>query len=154
MTNFNVRNITLDDVPALIKLNEENIPEHYPVCVWQVHATVFNKVSFIALYQGKPVGYILCIFDKSDLRKPHALVTSFVVDKAFRRHGIGEALMTVCLDKAQKEYPDIRFISLNVRVSNTTAIQLYRKKGFKIIGTEKGYYGDGEDSFEMRRAIV
>ena len=148
---FNIRCITLLDVKNLIKLNEDNIPEHYPEAIWNVHATVFRNISFIAMVQGKPVGYILCIYDKTDIRKPHCLVTSFVVDKNFRRHGIGEKLLEVCLSKAKNHFDDIRFIALNVRKSNSIAINLYNKQGFKEWSTLAGYYENGEDAYEMRK---
>lgn len=148
---FIIRCISLEDINVLTKLNENNIPEHYPKAIWDVHATVFRNICFIAIVKGIPVGYILCIYDKVDIRQPHCLITSFVVDKEYRRHGIGEKLLQVCVEKANLHYSDIRYISLNVRKSNYAAIDLYRKQGFKEIGTLTKYYEDGEDAYEMRK---
>ena len=43
--------------------------------------------------------------------------------------------------------------SLEVRVSNINAINLYKKNDFKIILTKKEYYSDGEDCYYMIRSI-
>jgi ribosomal-protein-alanine N-acetyltransferase len=44
----------------------------------------------------------------------------------------------------------INSLTLEVRVSNTPAINLYRKLGFEDYGIRKGYYTDtGEDALIM-----
>ena len=44
----------------------------------------------------------------------------------------------------------IKYITLEVRVSNIPAIKLYEKYGFKSLGTRKGYYQDNnEDALIM-----
>lgn len=49
-------------------------------------------------------------------------------------------------------HKDIKFISLHVRKSNTSAINLYTKKlGFVLHSTEIGYYADGEDGLVLRK---
>jgi len=42
---------------------------------------------------------------------------------------------------------------LEVRVSNTPAINLYSKLGFMIVKIMKGYYADGEDAYVMARKL-
>ena len=44
----------------------------------------------------------------------------------------------------------IKYITLEVRVSNTAAINLYTKYGFSSFGTRKGYYqNNNEDALIM-----
>ena len=44
----------------------------------------------------------------------------------------------------------VKYITLEVRVSNEPAISLYSKYGFKSLGTRKGYYQDNnEDALIM-----
>ena len=41
--------------------------------------------------------------------------------------------------------------SLRVRVTNRAAIALYsRVLGYEILDTDKGYYADGEDAYDMK----
>jgi len=42
-----------------------------------------------------------------------------------------------------------------VRVSNRAALGLYQDRlGYKIAGTEIGYYADGENAFQMRKELT
>ena len=44
----------------------------------------------------------------------------------------------------------VKYLTLEVRVSNTPAIKLYEKYGFQSLGTRKGYYQDNnEDALIM-----
>ena len=43
----------------------------------------------------------------------------------------------------------IRFITLEVRVSNTPAINFYKKHGFEIETVKPHYYDNGEDAYYM-----
>jgi ribosomal-protein-alanine N-acetyltransferase len=38
-------------------------------------------------------------------------------------------------------------------MSNTPAVNLYKKMGFKILRTIGGYYADGEDAYIMSRKL-
>lgn len=56
----------------------------------------------------------------------------------FRRAGIGEALLRhVC---AEMFATGASFVSLEVRCSNTAAIALYEKLGFRCVGKRKDFY--------------
>ena len=43
---------------------------------------------------------------------------------------------------------------LEVRVSNTPAIRLYEKFGFRKARIIKGYYSDGENAYVMVKRVV
>lgn len=61
------------------------------------------------------------------------------VKKDYWRKGIGNLLLIELLKFAQ-EQGVIKNISLGVRASNTNAIRLYEKFGFKKIGVHKNYF--------------
>jgi len=63
---------------------------------------------------------------------------NIITDKAFRSQGYGKALLKHLLSIAQQQ--NIKKIYLEVRVSNSAAIDLYAKLGFKKIGLRKNYY--------------
>jgi len=44
-------------------------------------------------------------------------------------------------------------VTLEVKVTNKTAISLYQKNGFEIFAVKEGYYHDGSNAFCMKRAI-
>ncbi len=65
-------------------------------------------------------------------------ITNFAVDEAYRRKGIGTRLLKYMIDDAKDN--QINAITLEVRVSNSPAIALYEKNGFKSEGIRPGFY--------------
>jgi ribosomal-protein-alanine N-acetyltransferase len=65
-----------------------------------------------------------------------------------RTKGIGELLLISGIEQAVEN--DSRVVTLEVRKSNTVAIELYRKYGFQEVGLRRRYYSDnGEDAVIM-----
>jgi ribosomal protein S18 acetylase RimI-like enzyme len=67
----------------------------------------------------------------------HSAVLGMGVVAAFRGLGIGSRLLTATLEGARAG--GIRRAELNVRSDNTAAIALYRRFGFVVEGTCRGY---------------
>jgi ribosomal-protein-alanine N-acetyltransferase len=77
-----------------------------------------------------------------------AHITNIAVSEAYRRRGIGELLLIATIDLARELKAST--MTLEVRVSNTVAQNLYTKYGFKQMGARKGYYLDNrEDAIIM-----
>ena len=75
-------------------------------------------------------------------------ITNVAVEEAVRGHGIGELLIAGVQKEAHSR--GICRIVLEVRVSNAPAISLYKKKGFRILGTRRGFYElPREDAYIM-----
>ena len=77
-----------------------------------------------------------------------AQITNVAVVERMRGKKIGEALMKEAMRVAREGNMDV--MSLEVRVTNVVAQNLYRKLGFQDGGIRKGYYTDnGEDALVM-----
>ena len=77
-----------------------------------------------------------------------AQITNVAVVERMRGQKIGEALMKEAMRVAREANMDV--MSLEVRVTNEVAQNLYRKLGFQDGGIRKGYYTDnGEDALVM-----
>ena len=77
-------------------------------------------------------------------------ITNVAVRPGFRNRKIGEGIIGVMLDFTIGE--GIRHHTLEVRRSNTAAINLYEKFGFQTEGVRKGYYANNkEDALIMWR---
>jgi ribosomal protein S18 acetylase RimI-like enzyme len=61
----------------------------------------------------------------------------------YRRYGIGSHLLKHGMD--QLLAAGAKRVKITADVSNQPAIHLYAKLGFREIGTEANYYGDGHD---------
>lgn len=66
-----------------------------------------------------------------------AHVLNIAVKQSHQRKGLGRHLLTFMIRKAEKE---AETILLEVRVTNTSAIALYKKLGFKPIALRQNYY--------------
>ena len=75
-------------------------------------------------------------------------ITNVAVKPDLRRQKIAEQLLIELIDKCYEKM--IKYITLEVRVSNVPAINLYEKFGFKSVGVRKKYYQDNnEDALIM-----
>jgi putative acetyltransferase len=89
----------------------------------------------------------------NSLRRRHALLLGISVVPDAQGRGVGSALMAALCDYADNWMGTLR-LELDVYTDNTRALALYRKFGFEMEGTHKGYaLRDGQyvDSYSMAR---
>jgi len=120
----------------------------------------FPETFIVAEKDGEIVGYIMCRIESglssisftplSLSRKGH--IISIAVLPEHRRKGLGRALIEKALEKMAKFY-NAKSCYLEVRVSNEPAISLYKKAGFEVQRTIRGYYADGENAYIMSKKI-
>ena len=79
-------------------------------------------------------------------------ISNVAVAPGYRRRGIGAALITELLRRA--EALALAFVTLEVRESNVPAVALYESFGFAPVGRRKGYYdAPKEDAILMTRYL-
>lgn len=75
-------------------------------------------------------------------------ICTLAVRPAWRGRGLGELLLAGLIERASERGAEV--MTLEVRMSNVTAQNLYLKYGFHIVGRRKGYYADNrEDALIM-----
>lgn len=80
-----------------------------------------------------------------------AHITILAIDPRFQGQGLGQALLWGLLKSANRR--QLERATLEVRASNSIALSLYHKFGFKEAGRRKRYYADtGEDAAIMWRS--
>jgi [ribosomal protein S18]-alanine N-acetyltransferase len=108
----------------------------------------FKWLSGDSAHSGNLIGYsgMWHIADE-------AHVSTIATHPDWRGYKLGELLLWSMVRKAIQN--DARMVTLEVRVSNTVAQNLYRKYGFEIMGRRKGYYrDDGEDAYMMGVTVI
>ena len=72
-----------------------------------------------------------------------AHITTIAMHPDYRRHGLGELMLASLIDISY----DIgaKWVTLEVRVSNYAAQNLYRKYGFREAGLRHRYYSDNQE---------
>ncbi|QHI72655.1 ribosomal protein S18-alanine N-acetyltransferase [Aminipila terrae] len=106
-----------------------------------------NERAFyiVAETDDKIVGYagLWAVFDEGH-------ITNVAVSPAYRRRGIGRAIITVLIETGEGN--GLNSFTLEVRESNLPAQNLYKEFSFKPAGIRKGYYLDnGENAIIMWR---
>jgi len=72
-----------------------------------------------------------------------AHITTIAMHPDFRQHGLGEFLLVSLIDTAYGI--GAKWVTLEVRVSNFVAQNLYRKYGFRQAGVRHRYYSDNQE---------
>ena len=149
-----IREFRLEDLHNVIYINRTCLPENYTPDFFIYHFREFPEGFLVAEMNGKVVGYIMTRVDRGfDYYSSHRAfaekghIISIAVLPHARRKGIGEALLRRAVESVKKR--GVKEVYLEVRVSNTPAINLYHKLGFKIARRVPKYYADGEDAYVM-----
>ncbi len=73
-----------------------------------------------------------------------AHITTIAVDPQYQRKRFGEQLLIKLVEEAIER--GARWITLEVRESNVAAQNLYKKYGFTVVSTRRGYYSDNDEN--------
>jgi ribosomal-protein-alanine N-acetyltransferase len=98
--------------------------------------------SYVYVADGKIIGYIITCIEGNA-----AHVISIATDPQYRRRGVGKSLLCTALSLLAKG--EVQEVFLEVRVTNETALSLYRAAGFEVVEVLKNYYSDGEDGYRL-----
>jgi [ribosomal protein S18]-alanine N-acetyltransferase len=102
-----------------------------------------TRAYFVARVGREVVGYAGLMMSLTD-----GHVTTIAVDPAWHRSGIGTRLLLGIAREGVARGASA--LTLEVRLSNKGAQELYQRFGFKAVGVRKGYYADtGEDALVM-----
>ena len=153
---FSLRRFEPDDLNEVVDINEKCLPENYSHVFFMGLYESFPETFVVAEAEKKLIGYIMCRIESSFsglslrpfsiMKKGH--VISIAVLPEYRQKGVGTALLERALQAMSNHY-GAKSCYLEVRISNTSAINLYKKSGFEIERTIKEYYSDGEPAHIM-----
>ena len=136
-----LRRLTLADLNAIERIERDSYP------------TPWSR-SMFAGELAKPSSISLGAFDADDRGRLVAyLIISRYVDAwhimniavaaKYRRQGLATTLLNELFQMTEGD--SRRGYTLEVRVSNTGAIALYEKVGFRATGVRRGYYTDNRE---------
>ena len=145
MNKFKIEKMTLASLDEVMQIEALAYGKHH----WSRDSFVAEIDNKISTYNcaidesGKMAGYmgLWKIIDEGH-------VTNLAVHPDFRRKGVAKALLLSALEECYIE--KIKYLTLEVRVSNQGAINLYESFGFKSLGVRKKYYqNNNEDALIM-----
>ena len=146
---IHIRAATEDDIPWILDIENEAISP--PWTHGALLSEIYNDDSYFIIAEqdrGTRGGFAVIrqVGDDGELLQ-------IAVDRRSRRSRVGDLLMADALEYAVKN--TLQSVFLEVRRSNTAAIGLYMKHGFKSIRVRKDYYDDPvEDAIIMVKKPV
>jgi [ribosomal protein S18]-alanine N-acetyltransferase len=130
----------LDDIPEVLKIEALSFQSAWPPNAF-TNELRDNKLAFyfVGRLDGRIVAYggIWVILEDSH-------ITTIAVHPDVRGQRLGEEILVHLLDEAIER--EASWITLEVRETNDIAQKLYRKYGFTVVSTRRGYYSDNNES--------
>lgn len=145
MKAFQIRKMEYDDIDRILQIEE--------LCYGAHH---WSKESFVSELNNKISSYHTILNEKDECVgymgiwkiMDEAHITNLSVHPDYQNRKLAHRLLLASLDECYSE--KIKYVTLEVRVSNKKAIGLYEKFGFKSLGLRRKYYQDNnEDALIM-----
>ncbi len=138
-----------------VVLRDKQIADERVATVQEADKPRRNRLFPLSLLPSRPVAAVpssdlasIIGFAGLWLMVDEAHVTTIAMHPDFRRLGLGELLLVSLIDISYEI--GAKWVTLEVRVSNYTAQNLYRKYGFREEGLRHRYYSDNnEDALIM-----
>ena len=126
----------LDDVDAVLLIEHQSFSTPWSRQLFVSELASDSSRLLVARLEAPPHTLVGYIGYRVVVDEMHIVIVA--VAPAWRRHGIARDMLYQALDQARQE-ACIR-ATLEVRVSNTAAQQLYYRHGFAPVGTRPRYY--------------
>lgn len=141
-----LRRLELQDLDAIESIERASYRAPWSRSMFASELAKPSSLSFGAVDEnGALVGYVVL---SRYVDAWHVMNVAVAPER--RRQGIASALLQRLLEVTRDD--PLRGFTLEVRVSNTAAIQLYERFGFRSKGVRRGYYTDNrEDALIMWR---
>ncbi|MBU9674100.1 ribosomal protein S18-alanine N-acetyltransferase [Planococcus sp. CP5-4] len=133
------RKMTIQDVDAVYEIEKQSF-----TLAWTKEAfeqeMLKNEFAYYVLAETAEgvIGYcgMWLVMDE-------AHITNIAISPQQRGNKYGKALMKEAMDQAKAQ--GAKLMTLEARVSNIAALNLYKKLGFQNGGIRKGYYTDNQE---------
>ncbi|QHA90236.1 ribosomal protein S18-alanine N-acetyltransferase [Bacillus sp. N1-1] len=133
------RSMTIEDIEAVMRIEHATFPTPWSRSAFYNEIVINHFATYLLLEVGEEIaGYcgVWVIIDE-------AHITNIALHPEYRGMKLGEALLNKAIHFAKSR--GALKMTLEVRVSNTVAQNLYRKFGFEEGGIRKNYYTDNQE---------
>ncbi len=132
------------DLPYVGGIVAEALHEHYDPSLYSSLSMEWPTGFLVAADPfDTPAGFLLGV----NQVEGEARILMFAVERRQRSQGIGTLLMSTFLERCRERR--FRRVTLEVRVSNATAIRFYSRYQFSVVDLLRAYYSDGENGYQM-----
>jgi len=148
---YSLRAMTLDDIPQIVAIEKKSFPTPWSAYAFTCEICDNQFANYLVVIKVEDPSTVLG-YGGMWLIWDEAQITNVAISPTFRGQGLGRLLMEglVLQAKAKKALR----MTLEVRVSNHTAQDLYKKMKFVSAGVRPGYYVDtNEDALIMWKEL-
>jgi ribosomal-protein-alanine N-acetyltransferase len=155
VTSLELKYLTPDLLPAVLELDRQCFSGLWTQDGYQREIDSPNSDLIVLVKRenldssinGQTLIGLGCLWSIVD----EAHITIVAVHPQYQHQGLGQALLLALLNSAHQR--GLERSTLEVRISNQSALCLYQKFGFKVAGRRKAYYEDtGEDALILWRS--
>src|SRR5712692_9032112 len=131
-------------VRAVLRIEQQVYPRPWTMSLFLSELALRSSRAYFVARVGRDViGYGGLMMSADD-----GHITTLAVDPRWHRRQIATRLLLVLAREAIER--DVRSLTLEVRLSNRAAQELYRRFGFAPVGVRKDYYAEtSEDALVM-----
>ncbi len=140
-----VRSMILADLEEVLVIERQVFREPWSRQSYEFELTK-NRFSLpvVLEYRKMIVGHAVAWFIFDEFH-----IATIAIHPEYQGRGWGAYLLEAMLGMSH----GADYALLEVRESNTPAIRLYQKYGFKIVGKRQAYYRNGEDALVMKKEL-
>jgi ribosomal-protein-alanine N-acetyltransferase len=138
-----VRRLTFADLPQVVAIERRAFSSPWSLAMFVLELSKPSGICLAAEVEGELAGYLICSRYDTVWH-----VMNVAVDPDLRRRRIATTLLETLIARVERDAQ----LTLEVRRSNTGAIELYERFRFRSAGIRRRYYQDnGEDALVMWR---
>ena len=144
-----IRNATKEDISEIMEIELESFEfgEVFPVRQFLYYLEMLKDDFFVVVNSSGLIrGYAILACTQT-----LGYVLSIAVHPKNRKQGYARALFEFLEVKCREK--GISELRLDVRVTNTAAIGLYKKMGLVELRIKKNFYGKGQDALSMGKNV-
>lgn len=153
--SFLIRALAAEDLDRVWVLAGESVDaprwtrQDYERIMQEAEPVLLVRCGLVAVCASELVGFVVASWLRQETV---AEVEGLFVEQAYRRLGIGSALIGACMAWARTAGAST--IRLEVRASNVAALALYQRYGFSAAGIRRSYYSTpAEDALLLQAPL-
>ncbi|EDO48600.1 predicted protein [Nematostella vectensis] len=133
---------------AIMALITKDLSEPYSIYTYRYFIHNWPNLCFLAMYKDQCVGAIVCKLDVHKSMVHRGYIAMLAVEKDFRRHKIGTALVKKAIRAMIEDNCDE--VVLETEITNKAALRLYENLGFVRDKRLFRYYLNGVDALRLK----
>ena len=142
MTSYEIRSMTEKDIPQIARIEKQVFPAAWSEVAFRSELHDNAMAMYLVLTEESQPDKVLAycglwkIFDEGH-------ITNIAVTPKSQGKKLGKMLLHAMIQWAWSN--DLSHMTLEVRVNNHVAINMYKKAGFVEAGIRPGYYSEGKE---------